>query len=278
MKRLIVLGTAAAAIAVVLVIAGVGGSGTETAPRSTIADAAAATARTTGYRIALDATTEIPGQGRVAMKGTGVMDPRGRRGRMTITLGALRMEQVFSDFVFYMRSPLFERQLPDGKSWVKVDIARVGRKIGFDFNQITSGDPSQTLDQLRAVSGDVERVGRTRVRGVATTHYRATVDMRRYPNLVPPAKRDAVRKSVERLEELSGGVSKFPQEVWVGSDGRIRRIALEYSMRAPGVDGRTKTSLVMDLYGFGATVDAEIPPEDEVLDATELSQAALGKQ
>ena len=278
MKRWIALSAAAAVVAVVLVIAGVGGSGPDTAPRSTIADAAAATSATTGYRVALNATVDTPEQDTpTKMTGRGVVDPRGRRGRQTLTFGGIEMEQVYAGFVFYMRSPVFAAALPKGKSWVRMDVQRLGRRLGLDFGQMASGDPSQSLDQLRAVSGDVERLGRDRVRGVAATHYRATVDLRRYPNLVPPARRAAVRAGVKRIAELTG-LERFPQEVWVGSDGRIRRLALEYSVRPPGVDGKVTTKLTMELYGFGVPVEVDVPPEDEVEDFTEIASGALANQ
>jgi hypothetical protein len=82
---------------------------------------------------------------------------------------------------------------------------------------------------------------------------------------------------VKRIAELTG-LERFPQEVWVGSDGRIRRLALEYSVRPPGVDGKVTTELTIELYGFGAPVEVDIPPEDEVADFTEIASGALASQ
>ena len=51
--------------------------------------------------------------------------------------------------------------------------------------------------RLRAVSEEVEELGTEDVRGVETTHYRTTVDLRRYPDLVPPDRRELARRSIE---------------------------------------------------------------------------------
>jgi hypothetical protein len=281
-KRWIVVGGAVVAIAAILVVVGVGGSSTETVPSSTITDAAAATSSTSGYRMALNGSMKVPGVDRtIPLRGTGVIDSKRRSAAMTMRFSGLpnlpsgaKIDEVMQDYVIYMRSPMFEKGLPNGKSWMKIDIRKSSQQFGIDPSQMST-DPTKALDQLRAVSGRVERVGRESVRGVSTTHYRATADLRRYPNLVPPERRDEARKGVEKLIELTGTES-FPEDVWVDSRKHIRRFAFEFKMRVPNLPGNQRISMKMqeELYDFGVPVRVEVPSADETFDATKLAQRA----
>jgi hypothetical protein len=279
-KRWIAISGAAVAVAIALVIVGVGGSGGRTVPPSTVTQAAAATAATRGYRIAVDGVVTVAGQ-RIAMKGAGAVDTARRRGSVTYRItgmpGAaagsrpIRMEQVFEGAVMYMRSPLFA-PATGGRDWIKFDTQRIQRAAGTALpgNDIYS-DPSQMVDQLRAISGDVEEVGRETVRGARTTHYRGTVDLRRYPKLAPPARRAEARAAVERLIDLSG-TSKIPQEIWIDARLDHRRVRRHVEMKLAAVPGEPtmKMDLTQDLFAFGAPVDVRIPSDDDVKDVTEL--------
>jgi hypothetical protein len=283
-RRWIAIGGAAVVLAAVLVVIGVGGgSSTPTVPSSTVAQAATAMTKLRGYRVAISGVIHIPNQsGDVTMKGTGVIGRAGKQAALNLTMaglpglpsGGMKMEEVMSDFVMYMRTPLFEGKLPDGKAWMKMDLAKATQQFGVDVSQVSS-DPSRSLDQLRTVSGRVERLGQERVRGVRTTHYRATVDMRRYVNLVPPARRAQARKGIERLVSMIGK-SKFPEEVWIDAQRHIRRIAFDLSFRLPTVPGNPEASMKMDeqLYDFGTKAAITVPSDDEVFDATKLAQHA----
>ena len=283
MKRWIAIAAAVLVGAAVLVIAGVGGSDSETVPSSTVADAAAATSRT-GFRLAIDAKTSIPGSDRtIPMTGSGAIDPVHKRGKVTIDISKTpglpvrgtraRIDEVIVGKTIYMQTP-FMQNLPGDKSWIRIDLDRV--QPGLDLDSSGGGltsDPTQLLDQLRATSGSVERVGRERVRGVATTHYRATVDLRRYPRLVPPARRAAARRSVEQLIRFSGA-ARFPEEVWIDGRQRIRRFRIAYEFQAPGAP-RLKIAMSEDLYDFGAPVRVTVPSDDDALDITELTRRRL---
>lgn len=277
----------AAVAAAALVAIGVGGSSNPATPAATIADAATATASEPGFHIALQGEVSVSGQAPLTVRGSGVMNGRSKRGALTIHVPpgpglpkGMNMDEVFADFVLYMRSPLFKRSLGDGKSWIRIDLRRATRSFGFDVSQLGSGsDPTRELDQLRATSGEVRRLGTARIRGVQTTHYRATVDMRRYPRLVPPARRAAARRAAEQLVRLSG-VATFPEDVWVDRRGRIRRCRVAYSMRAPGAPGGQKvaTTLTQDFFGFGTPVHVQVPAADETKDVTAATSAAMRRQ
>jgi hypothetical protein len=284
-RRRIAIGGAAVVLAAVLVAIGVGGgSSTPTAPSSTIANAAAATAKLPGYRVSVTGSMSSATLGReIPLEGSGVIAAHDHAAALDMTMsgvpglsgGKMTMHEVMSGFVMYMRSPLFEGKLPDGKSWLKVDLRKATQEFGIDPSEFTS-DPTKALDQLRAVSGRVERLGADTVRGVRTTHYRATVHLRRYPDLVPADRRAEARKGVDKLIALIGR-SKFPQEVWIDAQRHIRRVGLDMTYRVATAPGKPTVSMKMveDLYDFGTRVPVDIPSDDDAYDATKLAQQGV---
>src|SRR5205807_9035312 len=166
------------------------------------------------------------------------------------TQGALKIDEVFAGHVIYMKAPFYARFLPKGKSWLRLDVAQLGKRLGINVDQLSQfsgGDPRQTVDQLRAVSGDVKKLGSDTIRGVKTTHYRATVDLRRYPKLVPAAQRATAEQGVKRLIDLTG-TSSFPEDIWIDGQKRVRRIRLAYDFKPKGQPSSHKLS-------FDETVD-----------------------
>jgi hypothetical protein len=282
MKRWIAIVGMAVAAAIVLVVVGVGGSGGRTVPSSMLTQAAAATSATRGYRIAVTASMTVSGhQGPIPMKGTGAIDPVHGRGSQTLEVsglptGTMRMQQVFQGLVMYMRSPAL-KAAAGGKSWVKLDVRKLQLQMGVTMPQGgLSGDPAQMLDQLRAVSGDVEELGREAVRGTPTRHYRAEIDLRRYPNLAPPSRRAEARAGVERLIDLIG-TSKIPNEVWIDSQHHVRRFKFDYTAHMATLPGKPTMEMKMseDLFDFGTPVRVKIPSADDVTDLSALAGRGL---
>jgi hypothetical protein len=256
-----------------------------------VAQAAERTSTSEGLRFSLTGQMEVPDAGSVTFTGTGVSDLRGRRGAARMDMSELAqqagapgaaaagdwtMEIVFNRSAFYMKFPPLAPAL-EGKSWMKFDLQRVSQALGVDSEFLRSeqqgGDPTTTLRYLRAVSGDVEELGTEQVRGVETTRYRTTVDLRRYPELLPEAEREQARRSIDRVIELAGDDS-IEAEVWVGK-GLIRRISWDQSVRVQGTDQVVDASFTADYYDFGARVAIEPPPAGDVKDLTEAITAQL---
>jgi hypothetical protein len=254
-----------------------GGNDAGPAPATTTAPApvvlAAAKTREAGSaRFAL--TTRIEG-GPAAGTITGEGTFAGRRGRMTLDLSDLgaggaflqgRLEVVFDGLVFYLRfPPAVAAVLPGNKPWLRVDLAQLGRQEGFDFEQllqVNQGDPSQTLEYLRGASDDFREVGAETVRGVATTHYRGTVDLEKVAAQAPAGAAETYRRAIE-----ASGRSTLPMDVWIDGEGLLRRMRFEQPI--PGEEGASATTTI-ELYDFGTEVDAEPPPAGDVLDIQDL--------
>lgn len=293
---MILSAAALVAVAVGVIALLQGGEDSRTVTPDAVAEAAERTTRVDGVRYSLEGETDVPRHGRVPFTGHGVSDIAGERGTAHIDMSEFakhagegeaadpdswKMDMVFDRRSFYMKFPLLEPEL-DGKSWAKFDLLEVSEAAGIDpalirAEQQQGSDPAGMLRYLRAVSDDVERLGTEQVRGVESTHYRATIELRKYPNLAPAEDREAVRRSVDRLIELNGD-DTMNTEIWVGDDKMIRRMKWEQSMKTPGTEQIVRSSYTAEYYDFGTDVRIEPPPDDEVKDITREVAAQLAAE
>lgn len=257
-----------AALAAAGALAGCGAS-SDTFNPDVVAQAADKTASAGGAKMAI--TMSADGQ---TLKGNGFADAKGRTARVTMALpqGAGDMTTVFVGRAIYMRfPPQLQKSVPGGKAWVKLDLDRFGKKTGIDFQglQSTSGsDPSGQLDQLRG-AGDVKKVGTEKVRGTETTHYSATIDLRKAADRAPPAQRESVRRSIDKIIKLSGQRT-VPMEVWIDKAGRARRMKFTQKQQGKTVEA------TMDLYDFGTREAIKAPPASETKDITDVAAQQAG--
>lgn len=265
-----------------LALPALSGCGAGGLPTASIADAAGATVAERGMRVAFTQTLTLPGAGRMSSSGYGVMDTARQISHLTlkvtskpdVVVGAFdnsdHATEVITDRgVVFTRSPQLGQLLGAGRKWVKIDVADVGRAAGFDVSALTQSgqDPTQAVRQLEAVGADVETIAREDVRGVRTTRYRATVDLRRYADLVAPAERAAAREAIDHLVDELGG-REIPVDVWIGPDGLVRRLAQMLPLEAPG--GPAQIAQRFEFYDFGTKVDVKPPDADEVVDVSDL--------
>jgi ABC-type amino acid transport substrate-binding protein len=182
------------------------------------------------------------------------------------------IDVVQDGLVMYMRFPALAEALPDGASWVRVDVGKAAAAQGLDLaglQQFTSTDPRKLLEYLQGVSGDVAVTGTETVRGVETTRYRGTIDIHRYLNLVPEEKREEVESLLGEIVEQSG-IGQMPFDVWIDGDGLVRKLEVTFSATEPGASSATDVSLTFELYEYGEDLEIELPPADEVVDESAL--------
>jgi len=173
-------------------------------------------------------------------------------------------EMVADGSTFYMRAPVFEMFGVSG--WLSMtpeDLGTMGNQLGFG---IGSFDLSQTLDALRGVTGDPEVVGKEEVRGVATTHYRASVDLAEALEQAPAEQRERLEAAFEQLDATGGlGEAEVPVDVWIDDDDLPRRMQLEMSSMFAALGlGDASLTMTMDWFDYGEPVTIEIPSADEV--------------
>lgn len=218
-----------------------------------------ATAKSLTFQMAV--TTSAGGQ-RTTMTGSGAL--RGTSVKMSLRTRAqgvaFRMDAVLvnerGSYVMYMRSPAFQAQLPPGKSWVRVDLTKQAASLGIDFSSLLS--PSQAFAPLEKGLVSTTRVGREVVADRPTTRYRAVIDVKRAARAVP-----AYGKQVAAIERATGiTFGRVPYDVWIGGDGRIRRVRFSTPTAAGGVRGSAVQTITFLAYDTPVTITA--PPRAQV--------------
>ena len=169
------------------------------------------------------------------------------------------MRAVLRGTTIYMTSDLFAGRLPDGKSWLSIDLGRSAKALGVDIGALSSQAPATALAQLKA-GGKVRQVGPESIGGVATTHYTATIDT---------SKTDQIQKV------LHYAVTYAPVDVWIDGKGLVRRIHLVTVAAAHDAVPETVTDMTLSLSRYGKRVSVVVPSAAETFDTTELAQSFL---
>jgi len=97
--------------------------------------------------------------------------------------------------------------------------------------------------------------------------------LRRYAEQVSGGQRERVRRTVDRLVEITG-TEKVPTEVWIGRQSRrIVKMRVKSQYKAPQGGGKIEQEQTIELYGFGWPVErVEPPPESETADLADLAR------
>jgi hypothetical protein len=227
-----------------------------------VASAATKTSAVGGYHFDLEADVTAAGR-HLTMSGTGVADPGAKTAdfRMRIRAGGATTsadtELLTDGDALYMKLPS-SATMPQGKSWMKVDLSKVASAAGTARPAL---DPTQWLQALRAGAG-VQRVGTDTVQGEQMTHYRGLVDLSQTAR-VPSSTRAEVQAEAKTL-----GLSTIPVDVWVDASGFVRRETLSMS-------GKLMTmTMTLDLTDVSSPVSVAPPPASQVLDVGALGLGA----
>jgi hypothetical protein len=224
-----------------------------------------AAARTAEFGIAGNVTAA--GQS-IPLSGNGAVDMKNQRMRMSMSFpipgfGSMKTDALMDGKAVYLHLPdALAQRIPLGKSWIKIDLAALAKSNGVDLgglSQPSQGNPADMLQALKAV-GSSRKVGTENLDGVATTHYRATIDPKTALDRIPD------KQSASTLKQmLSGsGLSAIPIDVWIDRAGRVRRESMKFSANGTSMD------MTISFTRFGVPVDTTPPPADQVLDAGSL--------
>lgn len=200
----------------------------------------------------------------VTMTGEGDFRNKPTLGSMTMSIAGpqqLSVQSVLKDTTIYISSDLFRGQLPHGKIWMSMDMAKVAKTIGVSMpSGWSSQTPADTLAMLRATGSQVTKIGPDTVDGLATTHYTATVD---------PARAAKVGKA------LGMTVSYAPVDVWVDAQGLVRRLHLSYTASGSSTLPDSSMELTETLSRYGEPVNVTVPPSWQTYDATKAATDSL---
>jgi hypothetical protein len=194
-------------------------------------------------------------------------------GATTAHLRHASVKEIFLEqhghYVIYMRLGVLASQVTGGKPWLELDLSKLGKSAGLDFGKLLSGSqlqPTDLLGMLRGEGAAIRKLGPATVDGTATTHYRVTVDVAKAlkaKGLTSPL-----------LGSFAAQMPKLPEDVWIGKDGLVRRVAIAYSFAPAGKQLRMR--MTMNLSDYGAHIKIAAPPSGDVFDATQLAQSSFG--
>jgi hypothetical protein len=244
-------------------------------PFNPIAAAAVRTQAMPGARFSIEAVYTSAGLPQpVVAHGSGAYNSRTGRAWATLEVpsptGTQKVETVGTSRTVYTRSPSISAGLPPGRTWLGVE-PWLGR--GESAALLGNGSATDQLSMMRAVSSDIELLGDESVRGVPTHHYRGSVELAHYAELLREEGKLASAHQYEQLEKLMP--APLEVEVWIDDTGMARR--LREVMELPTSPGHppVTTDLRMDLFDFGVAPKVKLPPVHEVFDSTPLVRAEL---
>jgi hypothetical protein len=220
-----------------------------------------------------------------SMSGEADVDNVQKRIDMTMDLGILggEMQLLMDGGVVYMRSPVFQDA---GTEWVSMDPSKMDPAAAAQFGGFGTGttDPSAYIGLFAGVF-DVKVSGEQELRGVPTTHYVGTIDLKKViEGFADVVGEDVDRETKEQLQMVveqfdSLGIDeKIAFEIWIDEEGlpRRQRISMDFGELVPG-DEEASMQMTVDFSDFGKPVDIELPRPSEVTDMTKaLADAGAG--
>jgi hypothetical protein len=182
----------------------------------------------------------------------------------------------------YIQLPAADKgQLPSGKTWISINLNTVSEaKLGASLAQLssTSQQSTQLLSYLQSVSSTgITTVGPATIKGVATTEYKAIIDLTKVAAQKSPAQQAAIKSLEAQLNATT-----LPVQVWLDGQGRVRQVSeqIQVSTTSQSNGGTTvpaasgSVSTTVDYYDFGTPVTVQAPPSSQVDDITSQALAA----
>ena len=180
-----------------------------------------------------------------AYTATGAMDYAHNRGELVMTSPSNPKEFPGGEMnVRFFGDTTYIGFAIDGKlRWLK----ETDEPTGTDrfIPGIGGTSPDRLLDSLVKSSKKVEILGSENVRDVSAKHYRAHLDTKKLG------------------EDFSYNGEEAVIDVWIDADGLARRLHVPEEGAGP---------LVFDFYDFGAEVDVEAPPAEDVYSEKEFNK------
>jgi hypothetical protein len=228
---------------------------------ATVTRATYATDQVPGYKFSITIGTQIAGQS-TTVEGSGAINDGGSEGTASLQVEGKTINEVIAKPYLYVSVPdAGDTSVTHGKPWVRADLSTFSQSYGSNSFGTGSSNPTEVLSYLKA-AGTVTRAGEEQVRGVASTHYHALIDLTHFADRAPAGQRATLRRAGKLLEHITGAKT-LPMDVWIGA-GRITRVGLAFSLCSS--QGRLQETLSMDLYDYGRQPVVSPPPASQVTD------------
>jgi hypothetical protein len=266
--RFVRWGLAGVLLALALVAAGCGSGGS--LALDPVASAADRTLDKGTGRFALQTAFTLPLLGRTTVSGEGSFDNAKQAMDVTLNVNGIGAGMPTSVELRLLQQAMYVQpeglpaggQLPNGKSWVKVDLEGALKKLGVDLANLGVGQsPTGVLAQLRG-STNTQKVGTETIDGVRTTHYRGTVDVQDALDQATAKERKTLQRLLDEAKAHGVDATSTTFGVWVGDDGLVRRL----TQRVGSVG-----HLTMTFSDYGEPVHIEAPAADATVDISDLS-------
>ncbi len=166
--------------------------------------------------------------------------------------------------VVYMRFGFLRDQLPPGKRWIRMDLARQGKKLGIDTTTLLGGLDWSSESALLEYAHTTRRLGVEKVLGERMVRYRTRIDLER------AARDDPKRAEALRMLIALSGAKTMTMDVWVDSAGYLRRLLQTVAYRDASSGQRLRAATTVSYLSFGRPVSIKAPPAGEVVDVSAL--------
>jgi len=210
---------------------------------------------TFGADLTVDGTVKVHGTGQFRIKPntafTVNLDKIGLGGTSFAGTGGTHL--VFVDQNFYVQNSQLGQLLGASKPWIKVSLADIGQKAGFNVGDIVKqaeqANPAD-LAKIMTFSKDVKKVGTESVDGVQTTHFQGTVGLKDAAAQLSP-------ELQKRAATLGNNADVINFDLWTDAQNLPRKVVTT----AKATEGPfTVTALFRD---YGKSVSVSAPPADQ---------------
>jgi hypothetical protein len=248
---------------------------------SMLVAAAVKSSEAPGEKVGLSVSIETPQLGTVSISGGGAYDNTARSGSLLLAvsipsnsslglvgsfLSGLQIGVVSHDATVYAELPEtlsgVLSSYTGGKPWLRANLAQLAtnRSYGGLASVLNSSggltNPIAALEHLSSAGvHGFTTVGPATVHGVATTRYRADVDLTALESAVPAAER-------AQLTKLTG-IRTIPYTVDIDSSGRIRMVAFTVRPQLAGVSATV--TVASDVLAYGPQAVPRLPPAGETV-------------
>jgi len=172
------------------------------------------------------------------------------------SLGSMEVRLIGG--VEYIKMPAQSRAAFGGKTWVKVDLAKVAESAGLGGDQFAkqfeNADPTKQIELLLA-SGKLKVIGEEQIGGVKTVHYSGLVPVSEYLKSVDAKSRAAAQAQMDKA-----GIKEIATDLWVDELYQPRQVKLKMGQ----IDSTTTYT------DYGKPVNVTAPPAAETADLAEL--------